>query len=126
MTNDPTYYVTAIKSSIIQANGDCTIKHGKFVMYRNCCKLMCWSKPVEVTDNSNKTLVAYRISPFTIHQKYVMPLKGPGVCIIKLITAIIYGFRNKLERLFLNTRLGCKGLPESNTLAYCGNHKLRP
>jgi hypothetical protein len=31
---------------------------------------------------------------------------GPGGCIIKLITALIYGFRNKLECLPLNTRLG--------------------
>jgi len=34
-----------------------------------------------------------------------------GACIITLITTIIYGFRNKLERLSLNTRLGWKGLP---------------
>ncbi len=31
-----------------------------------------------------------------------------GACIIKLITAVIYGFRNKLEYLSLNTRLGWK------------------
>ncbi len=30
---------------------------------------------------------------------------------IILITAVIYGFRNKLECLSLNTRLGWKGLP---------------
>jgi hypothetical protein len=35
----------------------------------------------------------------------------PGACIIKLITAVIYGFRNKLECLSLNTRLCWKGLP---------------
>jgi len=39
---------------------------------------------------------------------------------------IIYGFRNKLECLSLNTRLSWKGLPRTNTLAYYGNHKLRP
>jgi hypothetical protein len=50
-------------------------------------------------------------------------VKGP---IIKLITAVIYSFRNKLERLFLNPRLGWKGLPGTNTLAYYGNRKLRP
>jgi hypothetical protein len=48
----------------------------------------------------------------------------PGACIIKLITAIIYGFRNKLECLSLNTRLGLKGLQGTNTLAYYGNRKL--
>ncbi len=46
--------------------------------------------------------------------------------IIKLITAIIYGFRNKLECFSLNTRLGWKGLQGINTLAYYGNGKLRP
>ena len=50
----------------------------------------------------------------------------PGTCTIKLFTAVIYGFRNKLECLSLNTRLGWKGLPRTNTLAYCGNRKLRP
>ncbi len=48
-----------------------------------------------------------------------------GACIIKLITAVIYGFPNKLECLSLNTRLGWKGLPGTNTLAYHGNRKLR-
>ncbi len=46
-------------------------------------------------------------------------------CIIKLITAVIYGFRNKLECLSLNTRLGCKGLPRTNTLACYGNRKFQ-
>jgi hypothetical protein len=49
-----------------------------------------------------------------------------GACIIKLITAVIYGFRNKLECLSLNTRLGWKGLSGTNTLAYYGNRKLLP
>ncbi len=49
-----------------------------------------------------------------------------GACIIKLITAVIYGFRNKLECLSLNTRLVWKGLPGAKNLAYYGNHKLRP
>jgi hypothetical protein len=50
---------------------------------------------------------------------------SPRACIIKLITAVIYGFRNKLECLSLNTRLGLKGLPGTNTRAYYGNHKLK-
>jgi hypothetical protein len=49
-----------------------------------------------------------------------------GACIIKLFTAVIYDFRNKLERLTLYTRLGWKGSPGTNTLAYYGNRKLRP
>ncbi len=59
------------------------------------------------------------------------PVKGsivqaPGACTIKLITAVIYGFRNKLECLSITTRLGWKGLPGTNALAYYGNRKLRP
>jgi len=50
----------------------------------------------------------------------------PEACIIKLITAVIYGFPIKLECLTLNNRLGWKGLPETNTLAYYGNRKLQP
>jgi hypothetical protein len=49
-----------------------------------------------------------------------------GHCIIKIITAVIYGFRNKLECLSLKTRLGWKGLQGTNALAYYGNRKLRP
>ncbi len=38
-------------------------------------------------------------------------VNNAGACIIKLITAVIYDFRNKLECLSVNTRLGWKGLP---------------
>jgi hypothetical protein len=48
-------------------------------------------------------------------------LRGPGACIIKLITAVINGFRNKLQRLSLNTKLGWKDLLGTNNLAYYGN-----
>jgi hypothetical protein len=54
-------------------------------------------------------------------------LHPPGASIIKLITDVIYGFRNKLECLSLNTKLGWKGwkgLPGTNTLAYYGNRIL--
>jgi hypothetical protein len=51
--------------------------------------------------------------------------ESQGACIIKLITAVIYGFRNKLECLSLNTRLGWKGLPGTNTLAYYRNRKIQ-
>ncbi len=59
------------------------------------------------------------------------PVKGsivqaPGACTIKLITAVVYGFRNKLECLPLTTRLGWKGLPGTNAKANYGNRKLRP
>jgi len=50
----------------------------------------------------------------------------PAYFIVKLTTAVIYGFHNKLEYLSLNTRLSWKSLPGTNTLAYYGNHKLRP
>jgi hypothetical protein len=48
------------------------------------------------------------------------------VCIMKHITAVIYGFRNKLEYLSINTRPGWKGLQGTKTLAYYRNCKLRP
>ena len=44
-----------------------------------------------------------------------------GASIIKLITAVIYGFRNNLECLSPNTRLGWKRSPGTNTLAYYKN-----
>ncbi len=50
----------------------------------------------------------------------------PEACIINLITAVIYGFRNKLEYLYLSRRLGWKGLPGTKTPAYYGNRKLQP
>jgi hypothetical protein len=53
------------------------------------------------------------------------PVKMPGACIIKVITAVIYGFRNKLECLSRNTRLGWKGLRGTNTQAYYKICKLR-
>ncbi len=48
----------------------------------------------------------------------------PGACIIKLLKDVIYGIEP--ECLSLNTRLGWKGLPGTNTLALYGNRKLRP
>ncbi len=53
-------------------------------------------------------------------------LETSGACIIKLITAVIYGFCNMLECLSINTRLGWKCSPGTNTLAYYGNCKLQP
>ncbi len=37
---------------------------------------------------------------------------------------VMYVFRNKLKCLSLNTRLGWKGLPGTNTLAYYENRKF--
>jgi hypothetical protein len=39
----------------------------------------------------------------------------------KTYEVVIYGFRNKLECLFLNARLGLTRLPGTNTLACYGN-----
>ncbi len=63
------------------------------------------------------------LRPFNVMHEQVWK---SGAGIIKLITAVIYGFCNKLECLSLNTRIGWKGLPETNTPAYYGNRKLRP
>jgi hypothetical protein len=53
--------------------------------------------------------------------KITFDLETSGACIIKLITAVIYAFPNKLECLTLNTILGWKGLPGTNSLAYYWN-----
>ncbi len=52
-------------------------------------------------------------------------IQAPGAGIIKVTTAVIYGFRIKLEYLSLNTILGWKGLPGTDTLAYYRNRKLQ-
>jgi hypothetical protein len=70
------------------------------------------------------TLAYYDTATITAVKSFIV--QAPGACIIKLITAVIYGFRNKQECLTLNTRLGWKGLPGTKTLVYYGNHKLRP
>jgi hypothetical protein len=41
-------------------------------MYRLFSKLMSLSKPVEVTDNSHKTLAYYGTGPLTVFYKSVM------------------------------------------------------
>ncbi len=51
---------------------------------------------------------------------------SPGACIIKLIMAIIYGFRNKLECLSLESLSSQVYCLVTNTLAYYGNCTLRP
>jgi hypothetical protein len=43
------------------------IKYYGFIMYWFHSKLMCLSKPVEVTDNSDKALTYYGICPLTVH-----------------------------------------------------------
>ncbi len=53
------------------------------------------------------------------------PCFEPGACIIKLITAVIYGFRNKLERLSLASISSLVQCLETNTLAYCVNCRLQ-
>jgi hypothetical protein len=68
------------------------------------------SKPIRVKHISSAPLYGKILAlPENIRQ---------GACILKHITAVIYGFRNKLECLSLNTRLGWKGLPGTNTQAY--------
>ncbi len=52
--------------------------------------------------------------------------QGLQACIIKLLTAVIYGFRHKLECFSLNNRPGWKCFPGTNTLAYYRNRELRP
>jgi hypothetical protein len=43
----------------------CTIKHLILVMHRFCIKVISLSEPVEVTDNGSKTVIYYRLFPFS-------------------------------------------------------------
>jgi len=63
-------------------------------------------------------LVSYNTATNLAVKSVIVP--APAASTIKLITAVIYSFRNKLECLSLNTRLGRKGLPGTNALAYYG------
>jgi hypothetical protein len=51
---------------------------------------------------------------------------APGPCIVKLNTAVIYGFCNKLKCFSKNIILGWKGLQGTNTPIYYRNCKLMP
>jgi hypothetical protein len=51
---------------------------------------------------------------------------GPGACIIKLITAVLYDFCNKLECLSLASLSSLGQSLGTNILAHYGNRKLRP
>jgi hypothetical protein len=53
------------------------------------------------------------------------PCFEPGACIIKLITAIIYGFRNKLECLSLASISSLDQCLGTNTIAFYGKRRLR-
>ncbi len=72
--------------------------------------------------------VYYRSTFLPLHQPLstkIINMLGMEPVSLKLITTVIYSFRNKLECLSLNTRQGWKGLPGTNTLGYYGNSKLR-
>jgi hypothetical protein len=62
---------------------------------------------------------------FNLQCNVTIIIYTPGPSIIKLIMAVIYGFRNKLVCFSLNTILDWKSLQGANTLAYYGNRKLR-
>jgi hypothetical protein len=49
-----------------------SMKHYKCVMRGSRGKLVCFSEPVEGTDNRSKTLAYYRICPFTENYEPVM------------------------------------------------------
>ncbi len=75
---------------------------------------------------SKNAKLTLKVLPLGRLLMYLQMRNKPGACIIKRITAVIYGFRNELGCLSLNTRLGWKDLPGTNTLAYYGNRKLQP
>ncbi len=81
-------------------------------------------KPLKLSNISKyliKILVAIndiKNNLFLLKKQHNFPVCYPGAFFIKLITVIIYGFCNKLECFTLHSRLGWKGLPWTNTLAY--------
>jgi hypothetical protein len=79
------------------------MQHYGYEINRFCSKLMCLFKPVEVTDNSNKTLAYYGIcSICTIHYEYVMfSTIGPGRVLQTFPICILMSGCNKLVRLSL-------------------------
>jgi hypothetical protein len=79
-------------------------------------------KPDHFINTGNIRCIAMKRSSLqkeqvNLQQKSFMR-SNPGACIIKLITVVIYGFRNKLECLSLNIRLGWKGFPWANTVLF--------
>ncbi len=65
----------------------CTLKHYGFVMYEFRSKLMCLSKPVEKTYNSNKTPAYSEVCLFTVHYDSVMLYvkAASGLCFTAVI-----------------------------------------
>jgi hypothetical protein len=51
------------------------------------------------------TLADYDAATITAAERFIVT--APGACIIKLTTAVIYGFRNKLECLLSLESLSC-------------------
>jgi hypothetical protein len=63
---------------------------------------------------------------FHVKQEHIKVEDHPGACIIKLTTAVIYGFRNKLKCLSLASISSLDQCLGPNTLAYYRHRKLRP
>ena len=76
-----------------------------------------------MTQDYSNAIGSQKITKITVVKSFIT--LAPGACIIKPITAVIYRFRYKLEHLSLNTRLGWKPSPGTNTQAYYGIRKLR-
>jgi hypothetical protein len=79
------------------------------------CVALAAKKPLDPDFSDNR-----------IQHFIVIFFKFTWACILKPIPAVIYGFCYELVCLPLNTRLGWKGLPKTNTLAYYRNCKLWP
>jgi hypothetical protein len=68
---------------------------------------MCLSKPVEVTDNRNKTLAYNVIFPFTVHQHFVM-FYNEGPIKIKIIKRHITEMKKSVQQQFNNPTVKTK------------------
>jgi hypothetical protein len=63
---------------------------------------MQWTnKLAEISQAQETNALAYQSVERTIKKKQIYEIDTNGACIIKVITAVICGFRNKLECLSL-------------------------
>jgi len=77
--------------------GACTVKH-----YGFRSRLVCSSKQVKVTDSRKDVNLLRNLIIFCkLCVRHVFIVQTPRACSIKLITAVIYSFRNRLECLSL-------------------------
>ncbi len=83
-TSTQPYVVLTVSDAERKTPRACTLKHYGLVKYGFRSKLMCLSKPVEKTYNSNKTPAYSEVCLFTVYESVILMLKQPVVYDIQL------------------------------------------